>query len=295
MTETLTVQTPDGRTLCVERAGDHDGPAIVVHSGTPNSRLLFAPWAADAAERGAQILAYDRPGYGGSDRHPGHTVADGAADTLAVADALGLERFVAWGLSGGGPYALACAALLPDRVAAVALIGSIAPYGAPGLDYFEGMGEDNVDDIDLLLRDPDAASRKAAQDREEMLAVTVEDLGRGMESLVSPVDAAVLSGPFGAHFHAEVQDGLAPGPDGWMDDGVAHVGYWGFEPAAIRVPVKVWHGAQDRFVPRGHGEWFARTIPGAEASLTETDGHLTVVDQRIGEVHEWLLERLSGA
>jgi pimeloyl-ACP methyl ester carboxylesterase len=277
----------------VERAGPRDAPAIVAHPGTPNSRLLFAPWVSDAHERGAQILAYDRPGYGGSDPHPGHTVADGAADTAAIADALGLDRFVVWGLSGGGPYALACAALLPDRVAAAAAIGSIAPFGAPGLEYFAGMGEDNVEDIDLLLRDPEAARAKAAQDREEMFAASVEDLSRGMASLVSTADAAVLDGAFGAYFHAAVQDGLSPGADGWSDDGEAHIADWGFELGAIRVPVRVWHGAQDRFVPQAHGEWLARSIPGAEASLTETDGHLTVVDGRIGEVHAWLLAHLS--
>lgn len=292
MLETVTVRTPDERELCVEIAGTRGGGAILVHPGTPNSRHLFEPWIADAERRGLMILAYDRPGYGGSTPRPGHTVADGAHDAAVVADALGIDHFVTWGMSGGGPYALACAAILPDRVSAAGLIGSIAPWHVPGLDYFTGMGKDNVEDIQLMLSDAEAARRKAESDRVEAieLATRGERLSEAWASLVSPTDAAIIAGAFGDYLNRSTLDGLAPGVDGWWDDGVAHLAPWGFDPAAVTVPVMVWHGRQDLFVPVTHGEWLAANIAGAQASITDDDGHLSVAASRIHEVHAWLLE-----
>ncbi len=154
----MIVRTPDGRDLCVEIAGEGER-TILIHNGTPNSRHLYGPWIEDAGARGVRLVSYDRPGYGGSTPRPGHTVADGAADVRSIAEALGVERLVLWGGSGGGPYALACAALLPELVAAAALLGSVAPWGVPDLDFFAGMGEDNVKDTKLYLEDPEAAQR----------------------------------------------------------------------------------------------------------------------------------------
>jgi len=282
------IATPDGRELCVELAGHPGGRAVIVHGGTPNSRHLFVRWIEDAERRGMLLACYDRPGYGDSTRHPGHRVADGAGDCAAVADALGIDRFAVWGLSGGGPYALACAALLPQRVVAAAVIGSVAPWEAPGLDYFDGMGEENVEDTKLLLSDPQAARRKVEEDRRMLLQTSAADVREAFETLVSKADAAVLAGPAGEHMHESMRAGLIPGADGWFDDGEAHLAAWGFDLASIRVPVKVWHGRDDRFVPFGHGEWLASHIPGAEAALSDTDGHLTAVSERIGEIHAWL-------
>ena len=115
-----TVETADGRTLAVEEAGDPAGLPVLVHNGTPNSRHLYAPNAADAAQRGLRLIGYDRPGYGGSTPHPGRTVADCTADVQAICDSLGITRLAMWGISGGGPHVLACAALLPGLVSAVA-------------------------------------------------------------------------------------------------------------------------------------------------------------------------------
>ncbi len=291
MIETHMVGTPDGREVCVEIAGARGGGAILVHGGTPNSRHLFDAWIADAERRRLMILAYDRPGYGGSTPRPGHTVADGAFDARAVADALGIDHFVTWGISGGGPYALACAALLPDRVTAAGLIGSIAPWHVPGLDYFAGMGQDNVDDIQLMLSDPDAARREAEADRVEalQLAARGENQAKAWPSLVCPADAAVLAGELGDFLNRCTLDGLGPGVEGWWDDGVAHLAPWGFDPAAVTVPVKIWHGRQDRFVPVSHGEWLAANVAGAQTAITGDDGHLTLAASRIAEVHDWLL------
>src|SRR5579863_6923431 len=161
-----TVRTPDGRTLAIEEAGDPNGRPVLIHNGTPNSRHLYQPVTIDAAVRGLRLISYDRPGYGGSDPQPGRSIADCAADVRAICAGLGISRLAMWGISGGGPHVLACAALLPDLVTAVAALASLAPLDAAGLDYYEGMGQDNAEDIRLLLRDPQAARAKMKADRE---------------------------------------------------------------------------------------------------------------------------------
>ncbi len=289
-TRTSTVLTPDGRTLCVESGGDPAGRPVLVHDGTPNSRLMMSSWLRDAEQRGIHLISYDRPGYGGSTAHPGRSVADCAQDVRAIAQALGIDRLAVWGFSGGGPHALACAALLPDLVTAVASLASLAPYGGEGLDYFTGMGQANVDDIRLMLDDPQAAREKSRQDRLDTLAATPEGLHELMASLLSPTDAAALTLDIATELVAAGQSGLAPGDQGWWDDGVAHLAPWGFDVSDITIPVQLWHGAHDQFVPFQHGQWLAARIPGVEAHLSDTDGHLTLAVNRVPEVHAWLLQ-----
>jgi pimeloyl-ACP methyl ester carboxylesterase len=287
--ETRTVHARDGRTLCVEVAGAPSERPVLVNCGTPNSRHLFDLWLEDAATRGIQLISYDRPGYGGSTSQPGLAVADGAGDVQAIAEDFGIDRLAIWGFSGGGPYTLASAALLPDLVVAAAVVGSVAPWEAPGLDYFTGMGQDNLDDVKLYLSDPEAARKKVRKDWEETIAVTPDQLAESWKTLLSEVDAAVVTGDFAQYIVHCIQDGLAPGDQGWWDDGVAHMSPWGFELESIHVPVKVWHGREDRFVPFQHGHWLAEHVPGAESCLSETDGHLTLLVDRFEDVHEWLI------
>ncbi|HEY2443327.1 MAG TPA: alpha/beta hydrolase [Streptosporangiaceae bacterium] len=286
------VLTPDGRTLTIEDAGDPGGKPVLVHNGTPGSRQLYGPHQQDAAERGLRLISYDRPGYGGSTPDPGRTVADCAGDVRAICDGLGIDRLAIWGISGGGPHALACAALLPDLVAAAAALASPAPYDAEGLDYFEGMGQANVDDTKLLLTDEAAARAKADQDREEALAVTPEDAFKGLESLLTPTDAAVMTGELAEFIVSSIQQGLIPGSEGWWEDSCCLVWPWGFELSDITVPVLMIQGREDKFVPFGHGEWLAGQIPGVEARLLDHDGHLTLMRNRVPEVHAWLADRL---
>ena len=287
-----TIQTPDGRTLAIEEVGDPNGHPVLVHEGTPNSRHLYPPSAIDAAVRGLRLISYDRPGYGGSSPQPGRTVADCAADVRAICAELGIGRLAMWGISGGGPHVLACAALLPDLVSAVASLASLAPLDGDGLDWFAGMGELNADDTRLFLRDPEAARAKLEADREQVLEASPADLAGRLQTLLSPTDAAVLNDGLADFLvHCE-HEGLAPGVEGWWDDGVAHCTPWGFELSAISVPVLLMHGRQDRFVPFGHGQWLAVHIPGVEARLFDHDGHLTLLANRIPEVHAWLKDRL---
>ena len=287
-TDTRLIPAGD-RKLCVEVAGAPEGHPVLVCAGTPNSRLLFQDWIDDASSRGIRLIGYDRPGYGRSDPQPGYAIADVADHVRAITSALEIDRLAVWGYSGGGPHTLGCAALLPDLVVAAATVGSIGPYGADGLDFFGGMGEENVEDSKLFFEDPAAARRKTEQERVELLDTTLEQLLEAWKTLLSPVDAAALSGAYAEYVLAALRDGLAPGIDGWWDDGVAHFSDWGFELSSIQVPVKIWHGQQDRFVPPQHGRWLAQHIPTAQGEFGARQGHLTLLMDGVSVVHEWLL------
>jgi pimeloyl-ACP methyl ester carboxylesterase len=270
-------------------AGEPDGRPVLVHTGEPMSRRLYAGWIADAEKKGIRLIGYDRPGYGGSTARPGRSVASGAEDVRTIAEALGHDRIGIWGISGGGPYALGCAALLPDVAVAVAAVASLAPYGVEGFDYFAGMGEANVEGVESYFSDPEASRREMAEAREAILAATPEQFAEELQSLLSPADAEVLTGDLARWLTETHQVALSPGDQGWWDDGAASLNSWGFELGDIQVPVKIWHGRQDRFVPVQHGQWLAATVPGAEADISDRDGHLTMIG-RIGEIHDWLLQ-----
>ncbi len=138
------MRTPDGRTLDAFVAGPEDGVALLFHNGTPSSGQLYGPFVETAAGRGVRMISFSRPGSGESTRNPGRSVADVAVDAAAVLDEFGIGQCYTLGWSGGGPHALACAALLRDRVTAAATVGGLAPYGADGLDWMTGMGDENV-------------------------------------------------------------------------------------------------------------------------------------------------------
>jgi pimeloyl-ACP methyl ester carboxylesterase len=285
------VEAGNGRVLAVQEGGDPAGVPVLTHNGTPNSRLLYGPHLADAERRGIRLIGYDRPGYGGSSPSPGRTVADCAGDVRAICSALGIARLVTWGVSGGGPHVLACAALLPDLVVAAASLASLAPYGAEGLDYYDGMGELNAEDIQLYVGDKVAARAKVETDRAEILKASPKEQAELIKSLLSGPDAAVLTGELADYLDRATQSGLAPGGEGWWEDGAAHLEDWGFDLAGINIPVLLLHGQQDQFVPFGHGVWLAAHIPGVEARLTAEDGHLTLSEFRVGDVHAWLLSK----
>ena len=286
------VETVDGHRLRAEVAGD-GRRVVLVQVGTPNAGVLYRDWVQDAAARGLTLIAYDRPGYGGSSRRSGRTVADCAADVRKLSEVVGFERCVVWGFSGGGPHALACGALLDDLVAAVATIGSPAPFDAPGLDFSAGWPDEAQEDHELFLSDRAAWERQGEQQREELLTMSAGELAEEWSAGKSPVDCTALQGEFGVWLHRAVQAAVAGSVDGWTDDDIAWShSPWGFDPASISIPVKVWHGLDDRFVPFADGRWLADAIPGAQAELCDDDGHFTVVARRIGEVHEWLAQYL---
>jgi pimeloyl-ACP methyl ester carboxylesterase len=286
----LQVPLADGRELEVVLYGPEDGVPVVVHHGTPGAAGVFQPLVERGAERGLRHVAYSRPGYGGSGRDAGRSVASCVGDVAAIVDALGCERFYSVGGSGGGPHSIACAALLGERVIAAAAIASPAPADAEGLDWTAGMGKENVSEF-AAARAGDAELLEFLEAQaQSMDGASGEEIVAVLGDLVSDVDRQALSGALGDHMAQEVAHALSPGTWGWFDDDRAILGDWGFDLADIRAPLSLWHGAKDRFVPIAHGEWLAAHVD-AEAHLRRDHGHLSLTVSSYGEILDELLVR----
>ena len=285
------VAAGDGRNLRVREAADRSGFPVFVHHGTPMAGCIYEPWAADASERGLRLLTHDRPGYGGSTPHPGRTISDVARDVEAIADALGIERFATWGTSGGGPHALACGALLGDRVTAVGTFAGVGPYGSAGLDFLAGMGEDNVTEFGKAVEGREQLEPLLEAWRPMILAAGPDEVLAGLESLVSDADKAVLGEGLASFFHDCDRIALGDGIEGWVEDDLAFVAPWGFELSDVKRPVLLWQGQQDLMVPFEHGRWMTEQLPNVEARLVPEEGHLTLLQNRVPEMHAWLKDR----
>jgi pimeloyl-ACP methyl ester carboxylesterase len=288
MAETQTspesILTPDGRTLCVREGGAPDGFPVVIHHGSPAAGLLSERESAVAAERGLRLIGFDRPGYGGSDRKRGRTVADVALDVGVILDALGVERCVTWGASGGGPHALACAALLGERCRAAFSISGVAPWEAPGLDWKAGMGADNVAEFVEAAKGEEALVAYLADAPYQLATVTAGELVASIRSVVSDVDAEVMDEQIALLWVEVMGYGLAQGPGGWIDDDLAMTRPWGFDVTAPRrgdVPVEVWHGSHDLMVPPDHSRWLADNVPGAVFRFFEDEGHVSLLERHM--------------
>lgn len=281
------VITPDGRALQVQEAGDPGGQPVLFHHGTPMSRLIYDGWDRTAAERGVRFLAYDRPGYGMSDRLEGRDVAACAPDVRAIAAHLGIDKLGVIGLSGGGPHALACAALLGDLVPRVVSLAAVAPFDAAGLDWYADTGQSNVEETELFLADRAAARRKYEQDAQDLRTKTAAELQPAYVSIYSPLDLKCMEGDFGVFLDASTKLGLSVSIEGPWDDENAFVTPWGFDLTQIRTPVRLRQGRQDLMVPYGHGVWIASQIPGVEALLSEDESHLSLLDH-LDEDLAWL-------
>jgi pimeloyl-ACP methyl ester carboxylesterase len=286
-----TVRTARGRKLQVREEGDPKGRPVFALHGTPGSRVLYGPIAADAEKKRIRLISYDRPGYGGSTPQPGRRIGDTADDVAAIADALRIDRFGVWGHSGGGAPALACAARLEGRVVGACSLSGVAPYPAEGLDWLAGTGELNVDDFQLMIRDRKTWESKSRKDRDEMLGWDAPKLRAGFASLCSEVDRRALTDEVVSFLLAQGHEGLRPGDEGMRDDSLATIQPWGFDLTKIHVPVQVWHGGQDRFVPITHGQWLAARIPNVDAHLEQDQGHLTVLLNRVPLAQSWLAAR----
>jgi len=286
----ITVGLPDGRALEAVDEGDPGGTLLVVHHGSPGAAVPFEPFHRAAAERGIRLVTLSRAGFGDSSRHEGRSVASAAADAAALADRLGAERFLTMGWSGGGPHALACAALLPERVRAAATIAGVGPYEAEGLVWTEGMGESNQVEFPLAARDPEKLLRWMAPQVEALSVVEPDEIVTELRSLISDVDEAQLSGALGELLATSFHRAFANGVWGWFDDDLAFVRPWGFELSSIGVPVSVWQGRQDLMVPFAHGEWLVEHIPTARSRLRPEHGHLSLAVGSMGEILDDLLE-----
>jgi pimeloyl-ACP methyl ester carboxylesterase len=289
MTE-LDITLRDGRTLRVYDYGDSDGNVLIEHHGTPGSGLAFPRDLELARERGLRSIRYDRAGYGGSTPNPGRSVVDVVADIDDVLDALGIERYVTLGGSGGCPHSFACGAR-SERCLAAAAIAAPTPYPADGLDWLAGMGEQNIEEFNLALQGPEKLTPFLEHEAAELREATPEQIKDVMATVLPPVDAAVLTGDRAKHVKRSSERALAQGIAGWRDDDIAFTKPWGFELGEVGVPTLLWQGVQDKMVPVGHARWLAERISGVEAHISEEDGHLSIAVGRLGEIYDWLVAR----
>ena len=273
-----------GRTLDVFVSGEDGAPLVIDLPGTPEGHRLSGGLEEAAAAAGLRIASLARPGYAGSTRLPGRTVADVVPDVLAVADSLGYERFAVMGSSGGGPHALACGALAGDRCVAVAVVSGVGPWAATGLDFLAGMGEGNEIEFGAALEGEEPLRELLVLWREEILAAGEQGTFASLQSVLSPPDQKVMTGDFARHMHESFSLALENGVDGWGDDDLAFTRPWGFDLARLAVPVFLWQGEQDLMVPPAHGRWLADAIPGCRARLLPDDGHLTMLLNRPAEI-----------
>ena len=279
-TTTLTARSPQGGDLEVLVSGPTDGLALLYHSGTPSGAAPF-PLLSRATDRhGLRLVTYSRPGYGRSTPRasPG-TLAEDVADCVAVLDAVGADDFVTLGWSGGGPRALACAALLPGRCRAAASLAGVAPWDAPGLDWYAGMGQDNIDEFGAATRGGSELQAWLEEHGAPALRAGADEIADSLGNLVPPVDRAALTGEFADYLAATFQQAGRQGVRGWRDDDLLLVEAWPFDLATIDVPVAVWQGDQDLMVPPGHGRWLVDQLADPVAHLEPGDGHVSLVAQ----------------
>jgi pimeloyl-ACP methyl ester carboxylesterase len=287
--DTRKVRGPGGRTLEVVVEGPPDGAPLLWCHGTPQAAGVLAVQVRLGAERGLRHVSWSRPGYAGSDRHHGRRVADVAADAAAITDELGLDRVLVAGASGGGPHALALAALLGPRVRAAAIIAGVAPHEADGLVWLEGMGEENIAEFAAAERGEDVLAGHLEGAAAGLREVSGEQLVAALGDLFGEADRVALTGAVADELAAGFRRAVARGTDGWVDDDLAFVRPWGFDLGSIAVPVTVWQGEQDRMVPPPHGPWLAAHVPGADLRLDPAHGHVTLITDGYTDVLDALL------
>jgi pimeloyl-ACP methyl ester carboxylesterase len=265
------VPAAGGGTLRAYDTGAGAAGTLLWHPGSPHTGAPLAPLAAAAAERGLRLVTYARPSYGASTPRPGRRIADGAADAARVADAFGVRRFAVLGYSGGGPHALACAALLPDRVTVVATLACLAPFSGTD-DWFATMASDRA--LRAAVAGRDARARVAETEAFD-------------PDTFSPSDWAALAGEWGP-LGEDAQAAERVGPDGLVDDDVAVVRPWGFDVGAITAPALLVHGDEDRVVPYTHSARLHRDIPGSTLWPRRGAGHVSVL-RACPEALDWLV------
>jgi pimeloyl-ACP methyl ester carboxylesterase len=281
------VLVPDGRKLAVWVDGEGDD-FVLFHSGTPEGGAMdmYRARTEAAAERGLTCIGYSRPGYPYSDRHPGRRIVDCADDVLAIVDALAIDSFFTIGWSGGGQHALACAARLGDRVRVAATVGSNAPRRADGLDWYAGMGAENVAEFGAAEEGLSALEEYLECEAAKWRTAEPEDVFIHFAGLLPDDARQTMSVEELRIVIASMRKAVGTGIWGWFDDDMATVADWGFDPAKIEIPVMVWHGGkEDKFIPSAHGEWLVEAIPNATPCFRPAADHLRMATS-YGEIFD---------
>lgn len=275
----------DGRSLSYAVWGDPQGSPVLLFHGSPGSRL-FCPDGAATAAAGVRLITVDRPGYGRSDPQPGRRIVDWPSDVRQLADALGVQRFPVAAHSSGGPYALACALAMPQRVSEVALVSSVVPLD----EVPTAAAAPDPDDrrlAELARQDPDRAAATVAA-----AAAWLTTQPERFLTLPRPEpDATLLLDPaIRAMFLAAIREAVRPGLDGYTSDEVLVLRPWGFHLADVAAGVAVWHGDQDPYIPRAHAQAMAAGLRRSRAHFSAEHGHGLII-ARWAAILEALTER----
>jgi pimeloyl-ACP methyl ester carboxylesterase len=284
------VDTPDDRTLEVGTLGDPSGQTVLFHHGTPGSANLVKMLAPLADDGRLFVVTTSRAGYGKSTRLEGRDVASVVRDARTALDSLGRGDYVVVGWSGGGPHALACAALDAPRCLAAWSLAGVVPANLD-FDWTEGMGPENVEEFALAHAGGPEYEAYMATVGEAMAAATTDSFTELLGGLLSEPDKAVFeSEARRAEFVASLHQGFEFGWRGYFDDNQAVMKEWGFDPTTITVPVAVWFGGHDLMVPRTHGEWLSAKVPTARTRFFAEDGHVSLfvnhLDELSADIHK---------
>jgi pimeloyl-ACP methyl ester carboxylesterase len=290
---TTTMTLTDGRDVDVFLGGDDHGFPLLMHHGTPSDSTTFADWHDHCEANGLRLVCASRGGYATSTRHAGRTVADVATDATELLGELGHHQFVTAGWSGGGPHALACAALLPDRCVAVATLAGVGTFAQGDLDFLDGMGPENVAEFGAAVAGEAKLREWMTEFGSPFRQVTGSDIAEAFGGLVPEIDKDVLTGGYADQMAAETRRALEHGMDGWIDDDLAFTSPWGFELGDIQIPATVWQGDLDLMVPFAHGEWLTKQLPNAESRMVPGHGHISLVTEYRGEILKTLLAHIS--
>lgn len=265
---------PDGRALAWTQSGAEGGRAVLCLHGTPGSRMGRQTELDALVAAGVRQITYDRPGYGGSDPHPGRSVADVVSDVRAVLDAAGVDRAAVIGGSGGGPHALAVATLLPERCTVVHCVVGVAPYDAPDLDFFDGMDPANQRRFGLAAGEREAVHEAFTEEVLRIAAQRTEDPASLMGDMDLPETDREILRRNADQTAVVLAEAFRQGVVGMADDFAAMARPWGFDPRQAAAPVVVSYGEHDVNVPAGHGRWIAAHVPNVEVRVSTDAGHL---------------------
>ena len=272
----------DGRELEILDNGITSDKAIIFHHGTPGHVSAWSSWLEDAASRGIRAISYSRAGYGTSDRNFGRSVLSNNTDISLLLDGKNISNFVAIGWSGGGPHALAGA--LDHRNVGVITLAGVGEYGAPDLDFLEGMGPENHDEFGAALLGEAVLDAWMDENAGAMKNVTGEQVREAFGGLIGDADKAVIEGDFAEQLAAVMRSSMAVSFDGWIDDDLAFVRPWGFKLSEISKPVFIWQGDDDFMVPHAHSKWLAENIPGSQLKFVPGHGHISLIEKYRSEI-----------
>jgi pimeloyl-ACP methyl ester carboxylesterase len=269
-----TVRVRDGRKLGIAEFGPPGGQAVVWFHGTPGARRQIPEEARRiAAERGLRIVGIDRPGVGLSTTHLYENIYESVPDFEIVADQLGLERFATIGLSGGGPYALAVAAGLPDRVPAVGVLGGVVPSVGPDAPPGGWVG------MARRFRSVLPYMRSSSGVFLTAFVRVMRPFGPQALQLYArttpPGDREVLLRPdVSEMFLDDLSDNGGRSMRAFTADGILFTREWGFEPHEIDAPIWWWHGDADNIVPLAHAEWLVPRLRNGTLFVRPEESHL---------------------